>query len=75
MAQTKGKKAMLTIGVVVAGVAALWYGVFGLKPYSLSAEELTARYAYPVKQQVQLEPLLQDYQQELLVHGQEMLLR
>ena len=55
MAQTKGKKAMLTIGVVVAGVAALWYGVFGLKPYSLSPEELAARYAYPVKQQVQLE--------------------
>jgi cephalosporin-C deacetylase-like acetyl esterase len=54
MAQTKGKKAMLTMGVVVAGVAALWYGVFGLKPYSLSAEELTARYAYPMKQQVQL---------------------
>lgn len=55
MAQLKGKKTMLTIGVVVAGVAALWYGVFGLKPYSLSAEELAARYAYPVKQQVQLE--------------------
>ncbi|WP_264345538.1 alpha/beta hydrolase family protein [Rheinheimera sp. MM224] len=55
MAQTKGKKTMLAIGVVVAGVAALWYGVFGLKPYSLSAEQLTARYAYPVKQQVQLE--------------------
>ncbi|WP_233007692.1 alpha/beta hydrolase family protein [Rheinheimera faecalis] len=55
MAQTKGKKAMLTIGVVVAGVAALWYGVFGLKPYSLSAEELSARYAYSMKQQVQLE--------------------
>ncbi|WP_436286427.1 alpha/beta hydrolase family protein, partial [Rheinheimera soli] len=46
---------MLTIGVVIAGVAALWYGVFGLKPYSLSAEELAARYAYPVQQQVQLE--------------------
>ncbi len=55
MAQTKGKRAMLTIGVVVAGVAALWYGVFGLKPYSLSAEELSARYAYPMKQQVQLQ--------------------
>lgn len=55
MAQTKGKKTMLSIGMVVAGVAALWYGVFGLKPYSLSAEELAARYAYPVKQQVQLE--------------------
>lgn len=55
MALTKGKKAMLTIGVVVAGVAALWYGVFGLKPYSLSAEELSARYAYSMKQQVQLE--------------------
>jgi cephalosporin-C deacetylase-like acetyl esterase len=54
MALTKGKKAMLTIGVVVAGVAALWYCVFGLKPYSLSAEELSARYAYPVKPQVQL---------------------
>lgn len=54
MAQTKGKKAMLTIGVVVAGVAALWYGIFGLKPYSLSAEELSARYAYSMKQQVQL---------------------
>lgn len=55
MAQTKGKKTMLTVGVVVAGVAALWYGVFGLKPYSLSAEELSARYAYSMKQQVQLE--------------------
>jgi cephalosporin-C deacetylase-like acetyl esterase len=55
MAQTKRKKTMLAIGVVVAGVAALWYGVFGLKPYSLSAEELTARYAYSMKQQVQLE--------------------
>lgn len=55
MALTKGKRAMLTIGVVVAGVAALWYGVFGLKPYSLSAEELSARYAYPATQQVQLE--------------------
>lgn len=55
MALTKGKKAMLTIGVVVAGVAALWYGVFGLKPYSLSAEKLSARYAYSMKQQVQLE--------------------
>ncbi len=55
MALTTGKKTMLAIGVVVAGVAALWYGVFGLKPYSLSAEELAARYAYPVKQQVQLE--------------------
>lgn len=55
MAQTKGKKTMLAIGVVVAGVAALWYGVFGLKPYSLSTEELSARYAYSMKQQVQLE--------------------
>lgn len=55
MAQTKRKKTMLAIGVVVAGVAVLWYGVFGLKPYSLSAEELSARYAYSMKQQVQLE--------------------
>ncbi len=46
---------MLAIGAVVAGVAVLWYGVFGLKPYSLSAEELSARYAYSMKQQVQLE--------------------
>lgn len=55
MALTKGKKTMLSIGIVMAGIAALWYGVFGLKPYSLSAEELTARYAYSVKQQVQLD--------------------
>ncbi|MBU1618243.1 MAG: alpha/beta fold hydrolase [Gammaproteobacteria bacterium] len=55
MAQTKGKKTMLSIGVVVAGIAALWYGIFGLKPYSLSAEELTERYAYNMTQQVQLE--------------------
>ncbi|MDF3123840.1 alpha/beta fold hydrolase [Rheinheimera sp. 1928-s] len=55
MPQTKGKKIMLSIGVVVAGIAALWYGLFGLKPYSLSAEELAVRYAYPVKHQVQLE--------------------
>lgn len=55
MALTKGKKAMLSIGVIATGIAALWYGIFGLKPYSLSPEELTARYAYPVKQQVQLE--------------------
>lgn len=46
---------MLSIGIVMAGIAALWYGVFGLKPYSLSAEELTARYAYSLKQQVQLD--------------------
>lgn len=32
------------IGVVVAGIAALWYGVFGLQPYNLSAEELATRY-------------------------------
>ncbi len=55
MALTKGKKTMLSIGSVMAGIAALWYGVFGLKPYSLSAEELTARYAYSLKQQVQLD--------------------
>ncbi|EGM77585.1 acetyl esterase (deacetylase) [Rheinheimera sp. A13L] len=55
MSLTKGKKIMLSIGVVVAGIAALWYGLFGLKPYNLSAEQLAARYAYPVKQQVQLE--------------------
>ncbi len=55
MALTKGKKTMLSIGSVMAVIAALWYGVFGLKPYSLSAEELTARYAYSVKQQVQLD--------------------
>jgi cephalosporin-C deacetylase-like acetyl esterase len=54
MAQAKGKKTMLSIGVVVAGVAALWYGLFGLKPYHISAEELTARYAYPATPQVQL---------------------
>lgn len=55
MALTKGKKTMLSIGSVMAGIAALWYGVFGLKPYSLSTEELTARYAYSLKQQVQLD--------------------
>lgn len=55
MALTKGKKTMLSIGSVMAGIAALWYGVFGLKPYSLSAEKLTARYAYSLKQQVQLD--------------------
>jgi cephalosporin-C deacetylase-like acetyl esterase len=54
MTQAKGKKTMLSIGVVVAGVAALWYGLFGLKPYHISAEELTARYAYPATTQVQL---------------------
>lgn len=46
---------MLTMGALVAGIAALWYGVFGLKPYSLNAEELSARYAYPMNQQVQPE--------------------
>ncbi|MCA1931182.1 S9 family peptidase [Rheinheimera sp.] len=55
MAQRRGIDLMLGIGAVVAAIAALWYGLFGLKPYSLSAEELTARYAYPAKQQVQLE--------------------
>lgn len=55
MALTKGKKTMLSIGSVMAGIAALWYGVFGLKPYSLSTEELTARYAYSLKQHVQLD--------------------
>ena len=54
MPQIKGKMIMLSIGVVVAGIAALWYGIFGLKPYSLSAEELAARYAYPLEQQVQV---------------------
>jgi cephalosporin-C deacetylase-like acetyl esterase len=55
MAQRRGINLMLGIGAVVAGIAALWYGLFGLKPYSLSAEELTARYAYAAKPQVQLE--------------------
>ncbi|WP_186435121.1 hypothetical protein [Rheinheimera sediminis] len=40
---------MLTIGIVVAEVVALWYGVLSSKPQSLNAGEHAARQAYPVK--------------------------
>jgi cephalosporin-C deacetylase-like acetyl esterase len=40
------KTKLLTTGVAVAALAAGWYAVFGLKPYSVTAADITERYAY-----------------------------
>jgi dienelactone hydrolase len=51
------KKMLLTVGVMVTALAAGWYALFGLKPYTVTAEDITARYSYvsaqPVKLQLQ----------------------
>lgn len=46
MNKTGVKKVLLTIGAVIGALAAGWYAVFGLKPYSVSMTDITERYAY-----------------------------
>ncbi|MEZ7205467.1 alpha/beta hydrolase [Pseudoalteromonas sp. DY56-GL79] len=49
---------MLVVTGIIAGVAAVWYAVFGLKPYSVTTEELTQIYSYEQKAvEVKLSPL------------------
>ncbi len=45
---------ILTIGGIIAALAATWYGLFGLKPYSVTEADFSARYAYHMAQPVQL---------------------
>ena len=37
---------LLTIGAVIGALAAGWYALFGLKPYTVSMADITERYAY-----------------------------
>lgn len=37
---------LITIGAVIGVLAASWYALFGLKPYSVTAADISARYAY-----------------------------
>lgn len=37
---------LLTIGAVIGALAAGWYAVFGLKPYTVTMADVTERYAY-----------------------------
>ncbi|MEJ6473942.1 alpha/beta hydrolase [Pseudoalteromonas piscicida] len=49
---------MLVVTGIIAGVAAVWYAVFGLKPYNVTAAELTQIYSYEQKVvEVNLSPL------------------
>ncbi|KID34566.1 alpha/beta hydrolase [Pseudoalteromonas maricaloris] len=58
MVKQNWRKAMLVVTGIIAGVAAVWYAVFGLKPYSVTPEELTQIYSYEQKAvEVNLSPL------------------
>ncbi|QZO14315.1 dienelactone hydrolase family protein [Pseudoalteromonas piscicida] len=58
MVKQNWRKAMLVVTGIIAGVAAVWYAVFGLKPYSVTPEELTQIYSYEQKAvEVKLSPL------------------
>ncbi|PAY01642.1 acetylesterase [Pseudoalteromonas sp. HM-SA03] len=58
MVKQNWRKAMLVVTGIIAGVAAVWYAVFGLKPYSVTPEELTQIYSYEQKVvEVNLSPL------------------
>ncbi|MCO7198498.1 alpha/beta fold hydrolase [Pseudoalteromonas sp. OANN1] len=58
MVKQNWRKAMLVVTGIIAGVAAVWYAVFGLKPYSVTTEELTQIYSYEQKAvEVKLSPL------------------
>ncbi|QUI63296.1 alpha/beta fold hydrolase [Pseudoalteromonas sp. A22] len=58
MVKQNWRKAMLVVTGIIAGVAAVWYAVFGLKPYSVTSEELTQIYSYEQKAvEVKLSPL------------------
>lgn len=48
---------LLTIGAVIGVLAAGWYALFGLKPYTVTAEEVTKRYSYtqPLQLNMQLQ--------------------
>jgi len=49
------KKMLLTLGAVITALAAGWYALFGLKPYTVSAADITERYAYTLSQPVNLQ--------------------
>lgn len=48
---------LLTIGAVIGVLAAGWYALFGLKPYTVSAEDVAQRYSYaePLQLDMQLQ--------------------
>ncbi|MBU2113579.1 MAG: alpha/beta fold hydrolase [Gammaproteobacteria bacterium] len=50
----KVKKILLTLGAVIALLAAGWYAFFGLKPYTVTASDIKQRYAYTLSQPVDL---------------------
>lgn len=45
---------LLTLGAAITALAAGWYALFGLKPYSVTATEINQRYAYTLSQPVEL---------------------
>ncbi|PKM18905.1 MAG: acetylesterase [Gammaproteobacteria bacterium HGW-Gammaproteobacteria-15] len=55
MNKTGVKKMLLTLGAVITALAAGWYTLFGLKPYTVSAADVTQRYAYTLPQPVDLQ--------------------
>lgn len=49
------KKMILTIGGIIAALAAAWYGIFGLKSYTVTEADFNVRYAYHMEHPVQLQ--------------------
>ena len=55
MTKTKVKKVLLIVGAVLASLAATWYLLFGLKPYTVTASEITKRYSYVQSQPINMQ--------------------
>lgn len=43
---------LLTLGAVITALAAGWYALFGLKPYTVTASDISQRYAYMLSQPI-----------------------
>ena len=46
---------LLTLGAVITALAASWYALFGLKPYTVTAAEINQRYSYAQPQQLNMQ--------------------
>ncbi len=46
---------LLTIGAVITALAATWYALFGLKPYTVTATEINQRYSYTQPQRLNMQ--------------------
>lgn len=58
MVKSRWRKIMIVVAGVIAGAAAIWYAVFGLKPYNVTPEQLEQVYSYEQKTvDIKLSPL------------------